>query len=106
MGAKAVRRDTLEEVVVALCKDFSRRERLIANPATSHRTRVELKYINYKLSEAAREVVGEDFPIYLREIGESIGYASSSVEEISESTYKLKKAEVKANIAKRLHLAD
>ena len=107
MGARSMKRyDTLDELVVALCKDFTRRERLISNPATSHRTKVELKYMNYKIGEAAREVVGDDFLAYVREIGEAIGYASSSVGEVSERTYKLKKAEVKANIAKRLHLTD
>ena len=40
MGARSMKRyDTLDELVVALCKDFLRRERLISNPATSHRTK-------------------------------------------------------------------
>ena len=106
MGARAVRRDTLDELVVSFCKDFARRERMILRNDISHRTKVELKYINYKLSEAAREIVGDDFATYINEIGESVGYAKTKLCDVSEVTYKLRKAEVKANIAKKLHLTD
>ena len=106
MGARLIKRDTLDELVVALCKDFGRRERALMRSDISHRTKVELKYLNYKLSEAAREVVGDDFAAYIKEIGESVGYAKSELGEIGETAYKIKKAEVKANIAKKLHLTD
>ena len=108
MGAwtKVTKKDTLDELIVALCKDFRRRERTINHINTSHRTKVELKYINYKLAEAAKEIVGDDFATYIYEIGESVGYAKTSLNDIGETAYKLKKSEVKANIAKRMHLSD
>ena len=106
MGSRAVKKDTLDELVVSLCKDYKRRERSLAYQNLSHRTKVELKYINYKIAEAAKEVVGDDFATYIYEIGEAVGYAKSSLGDIGEINYKIKKAEVKSNIAKRLHLTD
>ncbi len=67
---------------------------------------MEYEYVNVRLEDAAREIVGSDFEIYINEIGESIGYASSRIDGISENAYKRKKREVKINIAKKLHLLD
>ena len=106
MGSRFVKKDTLDELVTSLCKDYARRERSLNMRTLSHRTRVELKYINYKIAEAAREVVGDDFATYINEIGESVGYAKSDIDGVSEKSYKTKKAEVKLNIARKLHLAD
>ena len=41
-----------------------------------------------------------------QEIGEKIGYAYSSVEDVSEVTYKINKRKVKEGIARRLYLAE
>ena len=106
MGNRFVKQDTLDGLVVSLCRDFDRRERALCKNDVSHRTKVELKYINYKISEAAREVAGEEYAVYIKEIGREIGYAKTEISEISEAAYKLKKAEIKANIARRLHLTD
>ena len=101
------KKDTVAELVVAFCKDFARREEAIAQGNLSHRTIVELKYYNYKILEAAREIVGErDAPVFISDIGNSVGYASSSLDYFSEAYYKTKKIEVRNNIAKRLHLTD
>ena len=52
------------------------------------------------------EVVGRDYEIYIRERGDGRGYARSAVIDVSESSYKRLKREVKINIAKKLHLMD
>ena len=110
MGAGYLRtigyRDTLDRLVVAFCKDYSFRKEAIATGECSRRTRMEYEYINGRIADAAREIVGDDFEIYINEIGEARGYAGSDVLTISESTYKLYKKEVKINIAKKLHLLD
>lgn len=99
-------RDTLDALVVAFCRDFFYRRDTVASGLCSTRTRMEYEYINGRIADAAREIVGEDFELYIREIGESIGYAHSDVDYISESSYKKYKKEVKINIARRLHLLD
>ena len=99
-------RDTLDPLVVAFCKDFFFRKNAIESGECSSRTRMEYEYINGRISEAAREIVGDDFEIYIREIGEAIGYARSRAPDISDSGYKRFKKEVKINIAKKLHLMD
>ena len=108
MGFRNVkgRRDSLDELIISLCRDQSRRDSVSEREGVSRRTRTELRFISYKIAEAAMEIVGDDYATYIHEIGESIGYAKSSLMDISESEYKLKKAEVKVNIAKRLHLID
>ena len=108
MGTGNVKkRDTADELVVAFCRDFERRREAIKEGKLSHRTIVELKYYNYKILTAAREIVGErDAPSFISDIGNSVGYASSSLEYFSEAYYKMKKSEVKASIARALHITD
>ena len=103
-GVKIV--DTLDDLIVSLCRDYFRREKAISLPGLSHRTKVELKYLNHKISEASKEIAGDDFLTYINEIGRSVGYAKSAVTDVSETEYKLKKSEIKANIAKKMHLSD
>jgi hypothetical protein len=99
-------RDTLDALVIALCKDYFSRKSAIESTECSRRTRMEYEYINGRISTAAQEIVGDDFEIYIREIGEAIGYARSQVPDISDSGYKRFKKEIKINIAKKLHLLD
>ena len=98
--------DTLDGVIVALCRDFERRETAVGDGKCSTRTSMEYKYINSRLLGAAMEIVGEDARAYIHEIGERVGYAYSAIDQISESTYKQAKKEVKLNIAKKLHMMD
>ncbi len=99
--------DAVKRTVVALCADFERRRELIEGRLLSRRTELEFRYLNYKIAEAAIEVVGEaNAKIYIEEIGGRIGYAKSKLLCISESTYKRKKSEIILNIAKKLHLSD
>ena len=99
-------RATLDTLVIALCKDYFYRKSAIEATECSRRTRMEYEYINDRISTAAREIVGDDFEIYIHEIGEAIGYSRSLVLNISDSGYKRFKKEIKVNIAKKLHLLD
>lgn len=99
-------RDTVNLIVVAFCRDFFARKAAIDGKQLSRRTLMEYEYINTRLTDAVREIVGDDYETYIREIGEGIGYAGSNVLDICESEYKKIKKEAKVNIAKKLHLID
>lgn len=106
-AGSSVREDSLDMVVVAVCADYERRCAAINNGAVSHRTEMEYKYLNFKIYTAAAEIVGQLYaPEMIREIGARRGYAKSSLEHYSEKTYKVKKQQIKMNIAKKLHLID
>lgn len=110
MGNKSIKsigyRDTLDKLVVALCKDYYARHEAILMGKCSKRTLMEYEYINRKINEAAIEVAEDDYELFIKEIGDSRGYARSKVFDISESTYKRKKQEIKINIARKLNLID
>ena len=92
---------TLDTLVVALCADFERRE----ERCEDRRVAMEFKYINARMLEAAAEIVGHRYAaIMIYEIGNRIGYASSAIPDISESTYKRRKMAVKSAIATKLYL--
>ena len=97
--------DTVEQIVVALCRDYKRRAVGIVTPETSARTKVEYRYLNYKIADAVAELVERrNVPIFIDEIGSHTGYASSAVVGMSESVYKRTKVQIKYNIAKKLHI--
>ena len=98
--------DTLDFLIVAFCRDFETRERSIKEKSCQRRTLMEYEYINRRLVDAAREIVGESYRTYIKEIGERIGYAYSRIDYLSETDYKIKKREVKLNIARKMHLLD
>ena len=98
--------DTLDYLIVAICRGFRTRARAIEEKSFKRRTLMEYEYMNRRLIEAASDVVGDEYEIYIKEIGEKIGYAYSEIEEISETQYKNNKKEIKINIAKKLHLLD
>lgn len=98
--------DTADLLIVALCADYERRKSALSRGTLPHVTEMEYKYLNYKIYDAAAETVGENLAeLYIAEIGERTGYASSAVSSVSETTYKLKKNKIKAAIAKKLHLS-
>ena len=98
---------TANALIVALCLDYPRRKREIQSGRLSRRTDIEFRYINSKMYDAAAEIVGEELAeLYIKEIGEKIGYAHSAVEDVCEVTYKINKRMVKEGIAKRLYLAE
>lgn len=97
--------DTVDAIVVAMCLDYERRRHEIEKDTLSHRTLMEYRYLNYRVFDGAAEIVGiDDADIYIYEIGRKIGYAKSTLDDVSEFTYKRKKMEVKVSIARSLHL--
>jgi hypothetical protein len=68
---------------------------------------MEYRYLNFKILTAATEIVGEEYAqTMIRDIGEGVGYAYTDLYLMSESSYKIKKAQVRENIARKLHLID
>lgn len=106
MDYRTLKVDTLTDLVSAFCRDYDRRAAAVKQNKGSKRVLTELRFINYKVLEAAREIAGVDAEIYIREIGKKKGFASSDIARLSEVAYKLKKAEIVANIAKHLYLTD
>ena len=99
--------NTLDALVVALCRDYTRRQVAISSGALSKRTLTEYKYINANIYEAVAEIVGErDVLNYIEEIGGMTGFAKSKICYMSEGTYKAYKRMIIDNIAKKLHLCD
>ena len=98
-------KDTLDDLIRALCADYFRRAAIIENRDAERRVDNELRYLNFKIFDAVAEVVGEGrAEIYISEIGASVGYAKSTLGYLSEGTYKNYKTLAKENIAKRLYL--
>ncbi len=94
-------------LITALCLDYGRRQSLMERGEMSRRTDTEYRYYNFKMYDAAAEIVGERYAEqYIFEIGGAIGYAKSRIEGVSEAAYKQHKLLIKDNIAKKLHLKD
>lgn len=95
--------DSLDGLIVALCRDYERR----ACGSSVKRVEMEYKYINTRLFEAVSEVVGlGNARTLIDEIGSHVGYANSRLDELSETSYKKLKQEVKLAIARKLYLLD
>jgi len=97
----------LDGLIVAHCRDFDRRDRLISEGRCERRTLMELRFLNYKILDAASDIVGERLaPLFIKDIGSRTGYSSSDVDCMSEGMYKQKKQLCKLSIARRLYLID
>ena len=106
MADKRVK-NSLDALVVALCLDYERRQKVIEGGMASRRTDTEFRYYNFKIHDAVVEIVGEKIAdTYIYEIGNSIGYAKSALNCASETFYKQYKRLIIGNIAKKLHLCD
>ena len=98
---------TLDLLVIALCRDYERRKRLIRERGISYRTETEFIYLNYKVLNAARDIAGiRDAEIFIHEIGNKTGYLNTRLSYYSESVYKKYKRAIIENIARALHLCD
>jgi hypothetical protein len=95
---------SLDKLVVALCDDYRRRERILREGGLPLRHICEMRYLNAKILECAEEAALSDAEIFIDDIGGRIGYVNSELNFMSESTYKRRKAEIKKSIAKRLYL--
>ena len=94
------------EIVVALCNHYDVRARAINEKSISPRVRMEYVYINSKMLDASARVVGDVYAeIFIKEIGERIGYAKSAT-YLSETVYKARKEEVKISILKEIYYID
>lgn len=99
--------ESVDSLVVALCKDYFRRKEALENKSVTKRTDTEFRYYNFKIFDASCEVIGERYAeLYIKEIGKKIGYAKTEMPFFSEVTYKSYKAVIKENIARKLHLID
>lgn len=99
---------SLSAVLEALCLDYDRRRLAIAQGRLSRRVLHEYRYLNDRILYAAFSVTGdiELSHVYIREIGERIGYAYTVLEEVSEITYKRRKALIRRRILEELRLLD
>lgn len=97
----------ISDIIVSLCADYDRRKRVICEKSASKRVRMEYAYINTRILDAAGETVGLGAAeLFIREIGNSVGYAESKIDYMGEPAYKVMKSRIKKNIAKKLHLWD
>jgi hypothetical protein len=107
MGKKILLEPGVDAIVVALCADYDRRARALEEKSVGHGAEMEYKYLNYKMFDAAAEVVGvTDAHTVIREIGTRVGYAKCEICDVSERIYKERKREVKLSIARKLRLCD
>lgn len=95
----------LENLISALCADYSRRAEVIAHRTAPYNVIMEYRFLNYRIMNAAVEIAGSrDALFFINDIGHDIGYAASELWVLSEIHYKQRKREVKYNIARRLSL--
>ena len=98
---------SLDNLIIALCRDFERRALAIESGSCNSRTAVEYKYYNYKILEGAIEIAGpNNARTFVYEIGHKVGFAKSKIDCMSEVMYKSWKMDVKMRIAQKLHLLD
>ena len=101
-----VNKRSLKELIKAECLDYFRREEELKNADLPRRVRMEYAYLDSKIEDAVRSVVGDKLCLaFIFEIGEGIGYAKSDVYCYSERIYKEKKRECVIRIAEKLYLA-
>lgn len=95
----------LETLIIALCADYLRRAEIISRRQAPYNVIMEYRFLNYRIMNAAVEIVGSrDALFFIYDIGNNIGYAASDLYALSESVYKMRKKEVRDNIARRLSL--
>ena len=98
---------TLDKLIKMLCLDYQRRAGALEEGIVGRRVAMEYRYLNYRMIEAAGRIVGESDALqYIKEIGDSVGYAKSEILIGSEPAYKRRKQAVKLGIARALYLLD
>ena len=95
----------LDNLLIALCADYLRRAEIISGRSAPYNVIMEYRFLNYRIMNAAVEIAGSrDALMFIYDIGNDVGYASSELGVLSEVVYKQRKKEVKENIARRLSL--
>ena len=107
MGNTGLISPSVDKIVVALCADYGRRKRAIAEKCVCRRTDTELRYLTARIYDAVAEVVGVPLAEhFIKDIGHCLGYANTQLDCMSEVTYKNLKKQARELIAVRLHLVD
>ena len=95
----------LDNLLIAICADYLRRAEVISSRSAPYNVVMEYRFMNYRIMNAAVEIAGSrDALVFIYDIGNDVGYTSSSLTVLSEKLYKKRKKEVKENIARRLSL--
>ena len=95
----------LDMLIIALCADYPRRRRILLEGGGEKRQRYEFAYLNRRIYHAAAEIVGSYYAeTFIYDIANRVDYVNSRAKNLSESTYKIYKKEVKINISKKLYL--
>ena len=105
MHDEAVMPEGIEEIIKALCADYTRRALVIECRSAPFNVIMEYRFLNYRIMNAAVEIAGpRDARCFIKDIGEEIGYAATDLWLLSEMAYKQRKTDIKFNIARRLSL--
>lgn len=97
--------EPIELIIMALCSDYLRRHSVIEKSSSTYRIIMEYRFLNYRIYNAAVEIVGTRYALhFIDDIGRGTGYAKNQHIHLSERIYKMRKTQVKINIAKRLSL--
>lgn len=92
-------------VVIALCGDYDRRERILRHGEAAPEVLSTYEALNRGIDRAIAEVCEESIRTQLRrDIGERRGARRSPIFTISEGTYKRRKRDTALRIAKELNL--
>ena len=95
----------IDEIIKALCADYTRRALVMECKDAPFNVIMEYRFLNYRIMNAAIEIAGpRDARCFIKDIGNEIGYSSSDLWLLSETEYKNRKLRIKQNIAKRLSL--
>ena len=95
----------IEEIVRALCADYTRRAMVMKQGSAPYNVIMEYRFLNYRILNATVEIAGtRDARGFIKDIGEEIGYSTTDLWLLSESEYKNRKIRIKHNIARRLSL--
>ena len=105
MHDEALIPDGVEEIIRVLCADYTRRALVLECKNAPFNVIMEYRFLNYRILNAAIEIAGtRDARVFIKDIGEEIGYAATDLWLLPELEYKNRKAQIKVNIARRLSL--
>ena len=95
----------VDRLVVAICGDYERRERILRRKSTEPETAAALAALNAAVDAAIAGVCEPGICLQIRrDIGERRGARRTPLYCLGEATYKRRKHEAKLSIARALHL--